>query len=421
MSAAAAQHQEVRSMIGGHVALTGTHAVSVGATRVIAIAARTPLVTEFRNGTIVITAGNPLVSTNLRSTDRGWLWQQQALYMGYVNTRELSSGTLLVLDYNLQLLTAQTGTYRVNRWTSTDRALTLQGPFNNGRVTLPPSQFPTTSIHWINELIEVPGGPLLAVIQSTQGPSTNGPWRTVLIESTDGGINWAFKSLVADQSTIFDPNGELTAQGWLLYGAVEPTLIHAGGSRLVCVMRTVNDESALPTTMIGPPREKYHDLSSEVPGSGIYPGIMSLNPNAWYPPGPISAPLIIATSDDLGATWSPATPMARARGVFPRLTSDGAGTLALTYGGLSGVPRWGHAIVFSTDGGATWTREVEFGPVLTTGYTEAVGIGPRRFVCFFDCTPPQPWTQHERWWLGAVDIELLAEIPGTPRPLPTAN
>ena len=82
--------------------------------------------------------------------------------------------------------------------------------------------------------------------------------------------------------------------------------------------------------------------------------------------------------------------------------------------GLSGVPRWGHAIQFSNDDGMTWTKPVRFGHFLTTGYSPVVAVGPGHFVCFFDVTPPQPWTNHERWWIGAVDIRVSMPAPIKP-------
>jgi len=83
----------------------------------------------------------------------------------------------------------------------------------------------------------------------------------------------------------------------------------------------------------------------------------------------------------------------------------GAGVLALTYGGLA-YPRWGNCVSFSTDGGTSWTEEILFAPFFTTGYTDIVAVTPTKFLAVFDCTPPQPWTDHAAHWVGAVDIEI---------------
>lgn len=96
--------------------------------------------------------------------------------------------------------------------------------------------------------------------------------------------------------------------------------------------------------------------------------------------------------------------MKQARGCFPRMAFDGE-VLALTYGGLA-YPRWGNCITFSTDGGASWTEEMNFAPFFTTGYTDIVTLAPGKFLAVFDATPPQPWTNHAAHWVGAVDIEV---------------
>ena len=53
-----------------------------------------------------------------------------------------------------------------------------------------------------------------------------------------------------------------------------------------------------------------------------------------------------------------------------------------------------------------WTDEINFAPFLTTGYTDILPIGPRKFLCVFDCTPPQPWKAHAAHWVGVLDVEV---------------
>ncbi|HQK76851.1 MAG TPA: sialidase family protein, partial [Candidatus Hydrogenedentes bacterium] len=175
---------------------------------------------------------------------------------------------------------------------------------------------------------------------------------------------------------------------------------HAGGGQLVCVARLVNDDH---NPLMAAPKERYHDLSYAIPGTGIHPG--TLPADAYYEPGPPSAPLIISFSSDTGKTWTPAKPMDQARGCFPRMAL-GDGVLALTYGGLA-YPRWGNCVTFSTDAGKTWSDEVLFAPFFTTGYTDIIATGAKEFVAVFDCTPPQPWKDHAAHWVGAVDIEIV--------------
>jgi len=230
---------------------------------------------------------------------------------------------------------------------------------------------------------------------------------TTASKSTDGGVNWAFVARVLDRGNIADPDGLLTRENWPLYWAVEPSLIDLGNDKLVAVARSANDEKAgLPLSQIGQAQDEYSDLFSTVTGAGIHSSLMTLPASKYYQPGPMNAPLVIAYSDDGGATWRDQQPMQQARGCFPRLAVSSDGILALTYGGLSGVPRWGNCITFSTDGGQTWTDEINLGPFLTTGYTNVYSTGPGKFIVFFDCTPPQPWTNKPAWWIGAVDVTV---------------
>jgi hypothetical protein len=112
-------------------------------------------------------------------------------------------------------------------------------------------------------------------------------------------------------------------------------------SELICVVRTTNDEvSGMSTDQIGPASDTYHDLGSEVRGDEIAPGLIpGLLPKRYYSLCPPNAPLVVVRSSDGGASWTAGAVMDGPRGVFPRLARDSAGLIALTYGGLSGVPR----------------------------------------------------------------------------------
>ena len=95
--------------------------------------------------------------------------------------------------------------------------------------------------------------------------------------------------------------------------------------------------------------------------------------------------------------------MREPRGCFPRMAFDGK-ILALTYGGLA-YPRWDNCISFSTDGGVSWTEEINFA-FFTTGYTDILALAPGKFLAVFDCTRPSLWTDHAAHWVGAVDIKI---------------
>jgi len=377
--------------------------VTLGPVRQILRGCRTPLAFRFRDGSIVVAS-----SQRIRSTDGGRTWRPIPFPQVHLNTLELSDGRTRMLEYDPKPIPGEPGVYRVTQWESRDRGTTVAGPFSEGRLRLPPERFPPGGVRWFHgNTIETEDGELLSVMQdrSGEGGRFEG-WRTFLVKSVDGGVNWDYVSDVASSETIEDPDNLLQTSGWELYYAAEPFLLDLGEGRLLCVMRTVNDEAGgMSLDRIGPPLEEYHDLFHAVSGKGIRPSLMDLPEDRYFEPGPPSSPLVASRSVDGGATWSPARPMPGPRGCFPRL-AESDGVLALTYGGLSGVPRWGNAISFSLDEGETWTEEVVFGPFLTTGYTGVLATGPGRFLCLFDCTPPQPWTNEAAWWIGAVDVTV---------------
>ena len=402
----------------GFTRIVGAFKVSVGPTRILAREARSAMVHQFSSGTLALTCGNSMVSTNIRSEDGlGQSWKRQSQYLGYLNTLERAgTAKLFVLDYDLRAVAGQPGRYAVTRFESSDEGLSLQS-LPDGSVQLPTTTFDPTSLHWVNDLVELDDGALVAAVMSLSAPpNTNNPWFTSLIRSDDAGVSWDFVSVALSQGTIQDPTGALTEHGWPLYWASEPALVALDDQRLLCVARSANDERpGLPLTQIGPASDTYHDLGSTLRGDELAPGLIAgIDANEYYVPGPPNAPLVMATSSDGGTTWSPGSPLDGPRGVFPRLAVDDNGLVALTYGGLSGVPRHGNAIAFSADGGVTWSPEVNVGPFLTTGYTQVVSLGPGHFVVFFDATPPQPWTKDQRWWVGQVDVVVEPAVVGPP-------
>lgn len=385
--------------------------VTVGPIRTLLRGARTPMITAFRDGTILLTGGSKTTGARtIRSADRGQSWRLQDQAIAHLNTLELSDGRMLVIGYDPEPMPDRPGDYRVRRWFSTDYGRTLS-PAEDGTLHLPADRFDPKLIQWFHgNLIQLPDGDLLTVMQGQERTSEGRTFRLFLVRSRDLGRTWRYESMVADHAALAPIRDRLTANGWRLHGGVEPALAHLGDGRLVCIARVVDDESNLRPWQFGPASETYHDLNYTVAGDGIYPGLAQLPSDRYYTPGPPSAPLIICRSEDGGRTWSLPEPTAQARGCFPRLTVSEDGILALTYGGLA-APRWGNCVSFSFDGGQTWTQEINFGPFLTTGYTGVVAVGPGRFVAFFDCTPPQPWTNHDAHWIGAVDLTVQRTQP----------
>lgn len=387
----------------------GELAVRVGPIRIVMRAARSPLVSSFADGTVLLFAGSKLGAQTVRSEDAGQTWRIQKNPIGHLNTLALDAERLLVLEYNPKPIPDQAGRYRTKRWVSADRGRSLPEA-EEALLSLPVETINPKLVCWFHgNLVRLDDGDLLTVMQGEEGVSPTS-WRTFLVRSRDEGKTWQYVSMLADRHNLAPIKPQLTATGFRIHGSVEPTLVSLGNRRLVCITRTVDDESKIPESQYGPASDSYHDLSYTIPGDGIHKSMSTLPADRFYTPGPPSAPLVILYSEDEGQTWTKPAPMRQARGCFPRTALSADGILALSYGGL-GVPRWGNCISFSLDGGKTWTDEINFGPFLTTGYTNLVCTGEGKFLAFFDCTPPQPWTNDAAWWVGAVDIEVRRTTP----------
>jgi len=375
--------------------------IRVDSPRVLMRGPMFPNLARFRDGSLILFAqaveeGGPLAA--IRSEDNGVTWRGHPAGVDGLglNTFQPSHGPAVSIHYDTRPVEGSPGLRTTRRWESDDGWHSLRGPLEDGTLALPPDQFKTEEKHWFHgNTLELPDGRLLAALQGTHQPWV---FRTFLAESSDRGKTWRFVSHIASLDTLYDPEGA-TKKGWSLWGPCEPNIARLGDGKLICVARLVNDDN---NPLMAAPKEAYHDLSYAIPGTGIHPG--TLPADAYYEPGPPSAPLVISFSDDSGTTWSRPRPMQQARGCFPRMAFDGK-VLALTYGGLA-YPRWGNSVSFSTDGGTSWTEEINFAPFFTTGYTDIVALGPGKFLAVFDCTPPQPWNNHAAHWVGAVDIEV---------------
>ncbi|MBN2292534.1 MAG: exo-alpha-sialidase [Pirellulales bacterium] len=92
--------------------------------------------------------------------------------------------------------------------------------------------------------------------------------------------------------------------------------------------------------------------------------------------------------------------------------------LALSYGRLF-RPSQGNNVVFSTDGGETWSAPKQTSTGLSSGYTDMVPLGPDRFLLVFDSVTT--WAPiHEPDWVGAVDIEVKYKSKRVPHTISTS-
>lgn len=375
--------------------------VTVGPLRVIMRQARSALVVA-DDDLILLTGGHTIASE-----DQGETWRPRDTMIDQLNSVFLSDGRLLMMRFDPKPVADQPGLYRTDRWISDDRGHTFEA-VEPAELRLPVDIFDPARLQWFHSgLIRTPNGDLLSVMQGEEvvdSPDAVLPWRLFLVRSKDEGRTWQYVSMLTDHERIEPIRERLTANGWRIYGGVEPSLVALNDQTLICIARTVDDESALDESLFAEGSQTYHDLSYTVRGDAIHSSIARLPADLYYKPGVPSAPAILMRSDNGGKTWSAPRVMEDVRGCFPRLAQHD-GVIAVTFGGLS-VPRWGSAICFSFDRGNTWTEPVVFAPFLTTGYTAVVATENNRFTVFFDCTPPQSWMNAEAFWIGAVDITL---------------
>lgn len=406
------QSKMVHSPFPQRVIQRGNLKITLGEIRMIMRGPMFPNLTRVGENSVLVTASaaeehGPVRS--VRSDDLGQTWRpyESPIPVGSGAVR-LADGRVLAIFYDTRPIAKKPGYRSTTRWFSDDEWKTVRGPLTDGTLYLPPEEFKIANKQWFHgNTIELPDGVLLS---ASQGIDKEGsgihPFHTFVVRSTDQGKTWRFLSRVASLGNIEDPQ-QRTKQGWDLHGPCEHTLAYLGGNRLLSIARIVNDDDPIPP--MAEASDTYRDLSYTIPGDGIhFPGVPA---DKYYTPGPRSAPLVICHSADLGKTWSNPVPMREAVGCAPvsAVSSlSGKNVVALSYGGLA-YPRWGNCIKFSTDDGRTWTNEINFAPFFTTGYTDILALAPGKFMAVFDCTPPQPWKDHETHWVGVIEIEVEIE------------
>ena len=382
--------------------------VKVGETRIIMRGANYPYLFRFPDGSVVLradTGGG--AAAQIRSADGGARWapcpdilkKDQDGSMG-----RLADGTVLTMGQRTVPAEGQPGTYVGDQWVSTDNGATFTGPDPVYVHTPPiPVGYGDGGTEESNKLrgpifhgdfIALDSGDLLATMYTNFEEDTKYPktglmykFRSILVKSTDRGKHWSYVSTIASMDALGVKDPQVLAQ-WQ-DGFDEPTLALLPDGSLVCAMRTGTyvDETG--------PTDTYHDLTCTV----------IKDDGKYYTTGRQPCkPLYMAISTDTGATWSTPTPMETARGACPRLILLSNGVLALSYGRLA-RPTQGDSIIFSSDGGRTWTNEVAIYRGLSSGYTTMVETAPGRILYVFDAVTA--WgPKYTPDWIGAVDIRV---------------
>ncbi len=391
------------------IARAQTLNVSVGETRIIMRGANYPSLLKLADGLIVASASrksapypyDPGVNQKqIISTDGGRVWKdfsgtaRMGGFGGSVCT--LEDGTSLGLAYHTRPAEGKPDTFTTTRWVSTDnwKSVKASGPLYVQIPGVKPGVDdggrPYHGPVFFGRSCALKDGGILATMYGKFGEDTkvktssSHRLRSVLIRSTDRGENWKYVSTIASLHGITD---QKLLNSWQ-DGFGEPGLAVLPDGKLVCAMRT--------GTYVGMKTgESYHDLSQTIVRDGKY-SVSNGQP---------TRPIYLATSSDGGKTWCKPRPVRPdARGACPRLLLLESGVLALAYGRLS-RPSQGDSIIFSTDGGETWTNPTNIFPGLSSGYTDMVPIGPDKLLYVFDSVTA--WgPKGAPDWIGAVDIEV---------------
>ena len=115
-------------------------------------------------------------------------------------------------------------------------------------------------------------------------------------------------------------------------------------------------------------------------------------------------PMYQSKSTDGGQTWSRPRPMA-ACGVRPRLRRLSNGVVACSYGRVTEGPSLGDHIVFSVDGGETWTSPTIIYHAASTGYTSMLETSPNELLYVYD-ELAAGWTESAGSRIMSVNIQV---------------
>lgn len=111
-----------------------------------------------------------------------------------------------------------------------------------------------------------------------------------MVKSTDKGTTWKYVSHVASLADLEGPTATAMKTGWLTWGPCESTLAEVGDGRLVCAMRTINDDLK---PLIGEASDTYRDLFHTLRGADIYKGSLNLPDDKYKSPNVAASDLLL--------------------------------------------------------------------------------------------------------------------------------
>lgn len=267
-----------------------------------------------------------LLYADKRSVDGGRTWHDGTGEFG-VGGVELDDGTVLGLQYRCLPEEGEEGWYRVERSVSADGGRSFEK--TQARVFVAQAKAamghgPHVGPLFMRSIVPRADGSLVGLFAGWfHGDDTPCPYgrgrpysRSYTCESSDGGRTWRYLATMG--------YAELGSEGYN-----EGTMRRLPGGELLAVVRTGNER----------------DLACQD------------NPIMW------------TTSRDEGRTWSPPE-RTGVEGAYPGLAVLSDGLVVMSYG------RPGAMLVFSADGGRTWTDATVVDSTPYSGYTDVVQIGP---------------------------------------------
>lgn len=299
----------------------------------------------------------------LRSLDDGtnWFFHKyiRLMHQAYPNI-QLDDGTILSLGGYIRAKAP--GELFFFDWRSHDNGKNFEGPIET------PITFPDllqersliggrTAGRLCRTPVTLENGDLLCLVESSfKGDNSHS--RIMLIKSIDKGASWSYHATVAQN---------LKEEGFC-----EPTMAYLSNGEILCMMRT---------------------------GSG--------------------SPMFQCCSSDYGQSWSKPH-SSEAIGVFPCLLSMSNGVVACSYGRVEPrreeyyppeVPakhRYyssGDMVMFSVDGGRTWTNHttIWYGP--STGYTTIIETKPGELLYAYDVLETILW-DHRKNSIQTIPVNI---------------
>lgn len=280
---------------------------------------------QLRDGTLL--CGNRV------STDGGRTWQADTGGFG-AGGAQLADGRVLGLEYRCLPEEGNRGWYQVEQSVSEDSGHSFEK--TQARVFVPEAKAamghgPHVGPLFMRSIVHRRDGSLVALMAGWfRGDDTPCPYgrgrpysRAYTCESTDEGQTWRFLSNIAYE--------EIGSEGYN-----EGSMRRLPGGELLAVLRTGNEKD-------------FHCQD---------------NPIMW------------TVSRDDGRTWTPPE-RTGVEGAYPSLAVLSDGLVVMSYG------RPGAMLVFSADGGRTWTDASVVDTTPYSGYTDVVEIRPGHLLVGF--------------------------------------